>query len=150
MVYIFMDGRNVFIKYIDFYEWLFFENFLTFQFCNTCKIKKENSAEVSLKEAFISCKCLTHYGLSISCIWFKISLFEIFLFVFFSFVIGLIKNFILTFFIKKILLSIILGKTSSGKSDKLFDRWRKFSPMKFLPNEKFSQRSYSEEVYLLN
>ena len=57
-----MNGRNVFIKYIDFYESLFWENFLTIQVRNICGMKKENSAEVSLNKAFISYKFLTHYG----------------------------------------------------------------------------------------
>ena len=40
MVDIFMNGRNVFIKYIDFYESLFSENFLTIQVRNICEMKK--------------------------------------------------------------------------------------------------------------
>ena len=61
MVDIFMNGRNVFIKYIDFYESLFSESFLTIQARNICEIKKEISAEISLNKAFISCKFFTHY-----------------------------------------------------------------------------------------
>ena len=62
MVDIFMNERNVFIKYIDFYESLFSENLLTIQVPNISEMEKENSAEISLNKAFISCKFLTHYG----------------------------------------------------------------------------------------
>ena len=49
MVDIFLNGRNVFIKYIDFHKWLVVQNFLKFQVRNICEIKKENSSEVYLK-----------------------------------------------------------------------------------------------------
>ena len=62
MVDIFMNERNVLIKYIDFYESLFSENLLTIQVPNISEMKKENSAEISLNKAFISCTFLTHYG----------------------------------------------------------------------------------------
>ena len=49
MVDIFMNGKNVFIKYIDFHEWLVVKNIWKFQVCNICEINKENSSEVYLK-----------------------------------------------------------------------------------------------------
>ena len=52
MVDTFINGQNAFIKYVDFHESLFSQSFLTIQVRNICKVKKENSAEVSLNEAF--------------------------------------------------------------------------------------------------